>query len=198
MKFGSYFFFALVCCVLRSCAPAAKPYDNRNYIVDPGISSQVSKKLKSSDGKNASSLFFKAWQNDSIIAENLTHGKILSDCITMSDLEGDSLQITSFAGMFAGFGYRIVLFRDTAVVRFMQKSDTEIYALNKDDSLSFGVFVPCRSYKLTLSKKPEFKREQIIEGMIDLRSEDFYEVANGKINRYSMQIVGYFRVVVSE
>jgi hypothetical protein len=111
----------------------------------------------------------------------------------MTSLDGDTINITGFMGMFAGFGYQIALFKDTCIVRHFMKSDAEIYKLNKTDSLTFGVSVPCKTYKLTLTNKPSFKKGDIVEGVIELMSDEYYEVANGNERKYKMQLTGYFK-----
>lgn len=59
--------------------------------------------------------------------------------------------------------------------------------------MELGVSVPCKTYKLTLSKKPGFKEGEVLEGVIELTSDEYYEVANGKESKYRMQLTGYFR-----
>jgi hypothetical protein len=136
---------------------------------------------------------FKMLENDSVVADTYAQGKSIDECMMMSLLEGDTINITGFMGMFAGFGYQIALFKDTCIVRYLGKSDVETYKLNKTDSLAFGVSVPCKTYKLTLVNKPTFKKGDIVEGIIELTSNDYYEVANGKENKYRIQLTGYFR-----
>jgi len=113
--------------------------------------------------------------------------------MTISSLDGDTISITGFMGMFAGFGYQVALFRDTCIVRHFIKSDAEIYKLKKPDSLTFGVSVSCVTYKLILTNKPTFKKGDIVEGIIELMSDDYYEVANGNERKYKMKLTGYFK-----
>ena len=49
--------------------------------------------------------------------------------------------------MFDGFGFQILLFKDSCIVRHIIASDTPIYKLEKSDSLSFGLAVPCKDRK---------------------------------------------------
>ena len=96
--------------------------------------------------------------------------------------------------MFAGFGFYLDLFKDSCNITHLAKSDTEIYKLNKSDSiLSFGLVVPCKEKTLTLVNKPEFKVGEIIEGIIELTSQDYWEVANGHERKYKMQLKAYFK-----
>jgi len=192
-KLGTIFFLTLSFVTLTSCGQTSKPSNNSAYTVDNSVKAKVDKKVKSFNGVTMSSMDFRMYENDSLIGDTYAKGKSIDECMTMSTLQGDTINIVGFMGMFAGFGYQIELFKDTCIVRHFAKSDAEIYKLNKNDSLEFGVSVPCKTYKLTLSKKPTFKKGEIVEGIIELTSDDYYEVANGKESRYKMQLTGYFR-----
>jgi hypothetical protein len=163
------------------------------YVIDPSIKTLVHKKVTSFNGSTFTSMDFKMFENDSIVADTYTKGKSFDECLTQTSLDGDTINITGFTGMFAGFGYQIALFRDTCVVRHVIKSDVEIYKLNKTDSLAIGIFVPCVTYKLTLTNKPNFKKGDVLEGIIELISNEYYEVANGNERKYKMQLTGYFK-----
>ena len=186
---GSTFFLI----ALYSCEQTQKPIDNGNYVVDNSIISKVEEKVKSSGGVTRSSMDFKMFKNDSIIADTYSKGKSINECITIASLEGDTINIKGFLGMTAAFGFQIVLFSDTCIIRHFMKTDVEIFKYRKTDSLSFSVLVPCREYRLTLVNKPTFKKGDIIEGIIELTSDDYYEVVDGEENKYKMQLTGYFR-----
>lgn len=187
------FISTLFLIALSSCGQTPKGFDNCSYVVDPSIKARVDKKVKSFNGMTMSSMDFKMFENDSIIADTYAKGKSIDECMNMTSLDGDTIRIAGFMGMFAGFGYQIALFKDTCIVRHFAKSDAEIYKLNKTDSVNFGVSVPCKTYKLTLVNKPTFKKGEIVEGVIELMSDEYYEVANGKERKYRMQLTGYFK-----
>jgi hypothetical protein len=183
--------FLIVC---SSCGQTAtKSVDNGAYTVDPAIKAKVDRKVSSLNGVTTTSMDFKMFENDSVVADTYAKGKSIDQCMMMTSFDGDTINITGFMGMFAGFGYQIALFKDTCIVRHFAKSDAEIYKLNKTDSLTFGVSVPCKTYKLTLTNKPTFKKGDIVEGIIELTSNDYYEVANDKESKYKMQLTGYFK-----
>lgn len=188
-----HFISTLLLIALSSCGQTPKGFDNGSYVVDPGIKSKVDKKVKSFNGMTMSSMDFKMFENDSIVGDTYAKGKSIDECMTMSSLDGDTINITGFMGIFAGFGYQIALFKDTCIVRHFAKSDAKIYKLNKTDSLNFGVSVRCKTYKLTLTNKPTLKNGDIVEGIIELTSDEYYEVANGNERKYKMQLTGYFK-----
>jgi len=190
---STLFISAILLMTISSCGQTAKTVDNGAYVVDPNVKDKVDRKVKSFNGITMSSMDFKMYENDSIIGDTYAKGKSIDECMTMTTLQGDTINIVGFMGMFAGFGYQIALFKDTCIVQHFAKSDAEIYKLHKNDSLEFSVSVPCKTYKLTLSKKPTFKKGEILEGIIELTSDDYYEAANGKESRYKMQLTGYFK-----
>lgn len=179
------------------CGQTPKSFHNGSYVVDPSIKATVDNKVKSFNGVTMSSMDFKMFENDSIVGDTYAKGKSIDECMIMVALDGDTINITGFMGMFVGFGYQIALFKDTCIIRHFAKSDAEIYKLNKTDSLDFGVSVPCKTYKLTLSNKPTFKKGDIVEGIIELMSEEYYEVASGNERKYKIQLTGYFKMKLS-
>ncbi|MBL1162152.1 MAG: hypothetical protein D8M52_10630 [Chlorobi bacterium] len=192
-KLTKFFSLIFLLVAITSCGQTQKPFDNGSYIVDNSIKQKVDKKVKSYNGVTMSSMDVKLYENDSVTADTYSKGKSIDECMTFTTLDGDTINITGFAGMFAGFGYQITLFKDTCIVRHYAKSDAEIYKLHKTDSLEFGVSVPCKTYKLTLSKKPTFKKGEVLEGIIELTSEDYYEVANRGETKCKIQLTGYFK-----
>jgi hypothetical protein len=185
---STLFISTLLLIVFSSCgqAPGA-------YVIDPSIKTIVDKKVRSFNGSTFGSMDFKMFENDSIVGDTYSKGKSINECISMASLEGDTINITGFLGMTAAFGYQITLFKDTCIVRHFMKTDAKIYKYKKTDPLNFGVSVPCTAYKLTLISKPTFKKGDVIGGIIELTSDDYYEVANGSENKCKMQLTGYFK-----
>ena len=192
-KFAILFNPILLLIALSSCGQTQEPIDNGNYTVDYSIKTKVDNKVKSFNGAIMTSMDFRMFENDSIVVDTYSKGKSIDECLTMASLDGDTINITGFLGMTAGFGYQIAVFKDTCIIRHFMKTDAEIYKYKKTDSLNFGVSVPCSTYKLTLTSKPTFKKGDIVEGIIELTSDDYYEVSNGKEKKYKMQLTGYFK-----
>jgi hypothetical protein len=193
INISTLFISTILLLALSSCGQTPKSIDNGAYVVDQSIKAKVDKKVKSFNGVTMSSMDFKMFENDRIVGDTYAKGKSIDECMIMTSLDGDTINITGFMGMFAGFGYQITLFKDTCIVRHFAKSDAEIYKHHKNDSLEFRVSVPCKTYKLTLTKKPKFKKGDIVEGIIELMSDEYFEVANGNERKYKMQLTGYFK-----
>jgi hypothetical protein len=134
----------------------------------------------------------KVFTNDSLTFDSYAMKRSVQ-CEIIATSDNDTITIQTIAGRFDRFGFQILLFKDSCIVRHIIKSDTPIYKLKTSDSLSFRLSVPCNSYNLTLVNKPEFKKGEIIEGKIQLKSEEYYENRNSKDNKYKMEIYGYFK-----
>ena len=192
MRKTTIFTFMLISFLFTAYGQTQSGSNESAYQINGEIEEQIEEKVKTFNGVTKGSMDFKIYQNDSLIADTDSKGKSI-ECLLMTNLTSDTVNITGFMGMFAGFGYQIELFNDTCLVSYFAISDAEIYKLNKTDSLTFGVSVPCKSYKLTLTKKPIIKKGEIISGIVELESEEYFEVANGDENKYRVVLKGYFR-----
>jgi len=176
---------------LTSCLQAQQ--DNTNYKVDGNIKETVDNQTSSTNGVAMGHMEVKMFENDSLIFDSYGKDKKL-EFFTMTTIKNDTIHIIGFAGMFAGFGFYLDLFKDSCTITHLAKSDAEIYKLNKSDTtLTFGLSVPCPYKTLTLVNKPTFKEGEIIEGIIELTSQDFWEVANGHEKKYRMQLKAFFK-----
>jgi hypothetical protein len=197
IKYRFYARIAIACFCLISCTHTASVEPNAAYTINPSVKGEVAKKISSVNDIILGAIDYKLYENDSLIIDSHSTGKS-GECFTMASLKGDTINITGFMGMFAGFGYTIELYNDTCIIRHFSKSDAEIYKLHKNDPLNFTVSVPCRSYSLTLAAKPVFKKGEVAEGIIELMSEDYYEAANGEEKRYRMHLKSWFRTAPAE
>ena|SRR5690554_1041917 len=192
MKNTVIFTLILIYFLFSACGQTKSDSFKNTYQFNSKIKKQIEQKVKTFNGVTMGSMDFKMYENDSLIVDSDSKGKSI-ECILNSNLSGDTVSITGFMGMFAGFGYQIKLYKDTCIVSHFATSDAEIYKLKKTDSLTFGVSVPCKSYSLTLTEKPTIKKGEIISGIVELESEDYFEVANGVENKYRVVLKGYFR-----
>ena len=197
IKYCLYTGLAALYFSLISCTHTGSAERNAAYTVDPAVKSEVAKKISAVNDIVLGAIDYKLYENDSLIIDSQSTGKS-GECFNMASLEGDTIHITGFMGMFAGFGYTVALYKDTCVIRHFSKSDAEIYKLRKNDPLNFAVSVPCRSYSLTLAAKPAFKKGETVQGIIELVSEDYYEAANGEEKKYRMQLKSWFKAPPAE
>jgi len=179
----SLFFFT-------SCLQAQQ--DKINYKVDSSIKEKVNKQTSSTNGAALGHMEVKMFENDSLIFDSNGKDKKL-EFFTMTNMKKDTIHIIGFSGIFSGFGFYLALCKDSCSIKHFVKSDAEIYKMNKSDTtLTFGLSIPCLQKSLTLVKKPTFKEGEIIEGILELTSQDYWEVANGHERKYRMQLIAYF------
>ena len=168
-------------------------FDKTNYIVDRNIKENIDKHTSLTNGVAIGHMEVKMFENDSLIFDTYGKEKKL-EFITMTTIKNDTIHIIGFAGMFAGFGFYLDLFNDSCTITHLAKSDTEIYKLNKSDTtLSIGLSVPCLQKSLLLVSKPIFKEGEVIEGIIELTSQDYWELTNGQERKYHMQLKAFFK-----
>lgn len=108
---------------------------------------------------------------------------------------GDTTTVIGALGLFVKSGYRIDLVKDRFSVFYFTGSDIEMYKLNKaDTTLSLGIAVPAIGAQVTLTHKPSDHPGEEILGIVDLLSEDFYEVGNNGEAKDRIRLRAYFRV----
>ena len=184
-------FFGLLLFTI-SCAQTDKNEHSYSLSIDGSVKGEVEKNLTTYDKVIMGGMKCKMFENDSLIADTYKRDKS-SECILFASIDNDTINIRGQIGMFDGFGYSITLVKDTCFVLYYIKSDTPTYKVNKSDSLTFGVSVPCESYKLVLTNTPTFKKGDVIEGIIELTSEDYYETSNEQERKYKIHLTGYFK-----
>lgn len=173
---------------ITSCGQTQKKTVFKGYTIDNKIKQEVDKKVESFLGRTTSKVDFKMYENDSLIVDSYSKGKSF-DCITMSTLEGDTVNIVGFIGMSAALGFKISLFRDTSIVSYFESTDAIDTTYLSDSSLFTGT-INCKNYKLTLANKP--KKGEKIEGIIELTTDDYYQIKNGNRSKNKMYLKSYF------
>ena len=188
-------FLILILIAFNSCTQSPKPFDQKTYIIDSSITKQLDEKLNSSNGNTMTLTDIKLYKDDKIVEDTYTSGKSIDGgaVLISRSLTEEIIYMLGLIGASGNFGYKIILYKDTCTLGFIAKSDSAKYKLNKNDSLASGVLVHCKTAKLTLSKKPKPYAGEFVEGIIELTSEDYYEVVNRKESKCRMQLKSYFR-----
>jgi len=177
---------------LSSCGQG-QTTSKTGYKIDSDIQAQVDNQTMSSNDVVMGKMEIRMFENDSLIFD--TYGKDKKiEFFTMTTLENDTIHITGFAGMFVYFGFYLDIFNDSYEVTYLAKSDAEMYKYNKTDTtLTFGLSVPCSEPSLTLVSKPTFNNNDTVSGILEIKSNDFWEVSNGKEKKYRMELKAYFK-----
>jgi hypothetical protein len=164
---------------------------NLAYTVDPAVAAQVQAHMTSENKLSLGSVYVEILENDSNVMGKELMAKPLP-CMIITQRQGDTVLILGHVGMFTGFGFLVALFGDSCIVYQAANSDAPMYKLHKNDSLQFGVDVPCLRFSVTLANKPHFTKGEVIDGIVRLSSEEYYEVGNDGEKRVRMNIYRCF------
>ena len=192
MKKRALLCFALLAVFFSAGAQATARPEMQVYKVDARIKDTIAQKVWTVDGSSYSTIDLKIFMNDSAVVDTYTDGKSLEQAVALSRLHGDTLSITGSSILYTYFSYRIDLFKDACMVYFLTTSDIKDLKLKVGDALTDSIRIPCANYKVTLAQKPGFKNDEIIEGLIDLADADFYQVVDGKIIKYTINLKSCF------
>lgn len=174
--------FILLSMSLVSLGQNAK-HDSKSFAIDKHIEKEVESKISESQ--------FGEIEKDVLIYENtLIIDYFENDSLTISTKGkdkkvvfksffynyNDTLTIDGAYGLFEGVGFSIKIKNNKATVYHMLASDEfPSYSINENDSLEYRIEVPCTNTKLTLSKRPKLKNGEIIYGMVEFESENYYQ-----------------------
>ena len=113
------------------------------------------------------------------------------DCYTKSFLIEDTIYITGYMIGELGWGFQLILYKDSYIAASFGLSDGKIYKYNKSDTDSTNyIILPNVSQKVVLSKKPVFQDGEIIAGVIELKSIPYYYTNN---DRLTIDLKAYFK-----
>lgn len=94
----------------------------------------------------------------------------------------DTISIDGAYGLFGGFGFSIKLVDNTPTVYHMLAGDEfPEYSETKTGDLKLRIEVPCSDVKLRLSKYPKLKENDIIYGIVEFKSDAYYQ-GSGLVN----------------
>lgn len=173
---------------LASCGQTSLP-----YIVDPTIGKTVDENIKSTMTQTLNAIKSVQTINDTIQPENFGLGQNL-DAITDAYLSNDTIYIISaLAARDASFGYKIILTREKCVVKYFSVADENIFKIKKSDKSIRVITFECPINKLTLSQKTKFEIGEPLEGILELKTNDFWSVSNDKDTKVKQQLTGYFK-----
>ena len=113
----------------------------------------------------------------------------------------DTVYLAGFYGLFGGFGF-LIKWVDNKPFLYHSAAAEEwpCFAYTPDGLLEFRVDVPCTAAKAVLSKEPAFVEGEIIHGMVQFSSEEYYQVETvadgeeqGERLRIRMDMTIYFK-----
>jgi hypothetical protein len=166
-----------------------------SYIIDSTISKTVDENIKVPDFPDSLSSTIKSTVtiNDTALPENYGFGNNLPAMI-QAYLSHDTIFLTGFLmARKATNGYKIILTSDSYTVEYFAAADEGIFRVNKTDKPSHFINMICQTNKLTLSEKPQFKVGELIEGRIELTTNDYWSVGKKKNTKVKERLTGYFK-----
>ena len=168
-----------------------------SFIVDSTVSTIVDENIKLTDFPASSAMKSTETINDTAFAENYGFGKNFG-AITQASLSHGTIFITSFLmARKATFGYKIILTKDSCTIKYFSLADEYILKINKADKPSHLISFVCLTNKLTFSQRPRFKIGELIEGVVELTTNDFWSYNNGQNTKVKVKLTGYFKTNLS-
>ena len=162
------------------------PLTPTSYSVDKQIDTQLKKFSWIDTGTLKNSMTIKVfWNTNTFFNQTL-------DCYTKSYLIKDTIYIAGYMTGELGWGFQLVLVKDSCIAASFGLSDGNVYKYNKSDvdSMSF-ILLPNVSQKVTLSKRPSYQKGEIISGAIELKSVPYYyAVLDGE---FRIELKSYFK-----
>ena len=182
---------------------------NSDFIIDKTIEEEVNSKISESElGTSFDNLFL---VYDNILIADFYESDSISFSTKNSEKKmpfksffykrNDTISIDGAYGLFGGFGFSLkIIDNKPTLYHMLAGDDFPMYAMTEDGDLKFRIEVPCSDAKIILSKIPEAKDKEIIYGVVEFKSDPFYEAisinkdgdSNGrKKNQVAMKI--YFK-----
>lgn len=156
------------------------------YSVDKQVDLQLKKFPRVDTGILKNSMTIKVfWDANTFFNQSL-------DCITKSLIRNDTILIMGHMPGELGYGFELVLFKDSCIIVSFGLSDGKIYKYNESDTISTDfISLSSISQKLVLSKKPLFQKGEIVSGVVKLKSIPFYYTEFK--GRFRIELVAYFK-----
>ena len=161
------------------------------YSVDKQIDLQISKFGWVDTGTLKHSMTIKVLTDNNSFLNNTMFNQTL-DCYTTSFLKGDTINITGYMIGQLGWGFELVLYKDSCIAASFGLSDGKIYKYKKSDTDSIDlILLPNISQKVVLSRRPAFQPGEIVAGVIELKSIPYYYTGDG--SKYTINLKAYFK-----
>ncbi len=177
-------FYALAILIgIQSCGPA-NDKSVSIFEIDKAVESKVEEMISESKFGNQVQETFLIYDNilitdyyeDDSLVMSTKKNKQKMPFKSFFYARNDTVTIDGAYGLFGGFGFSIKFIDDKPIVYYMAAGDDfPTYSMTKDGGLEYRIEVPCTNTKLTLSSIPELKEEEIIYGMVEFESGEYYQ-----------------------
>lgn len=162
-----------------------------SYSTDKKIELDQKKVVFVDSGVLKKSMKIRVFWDDRVFFNNYDDDKAL-DCFTLSTIKNDTISIVGYMNGMLGYGFNLKLIGDSCIIATYALSDGEIYKRNPSDkSYTDFIELPGTVQKVVLSKKPMFKKGEVLTGHVQLKSVPFYyKDLEGK---FTIEIAAYFK-----
>jgi hypothetical protein len=156
------------------------------YTVDKQIDLHLKKFPWADTGTLKNSMAIKVfWDTNTFFDQTL-------DCFTKSFLRNDTIYIFGHMIGELGWGFKLVLFKDSCIAASFGLSDAKIYKYNKSDADSTDfILLPSITQSVILSKKLSFQKGEIIAGAIKIKSVPYYYTSSE--DKIKIELFAYFK-----
>ncbi|TKD61431.1 hypothetical protein [Flavobacterium sp. ASW18X] len=180
-----------------------------DFKIDENIKKEVDFKLSESEfGESFNELFLvydnvllaNFYENDSLIVSTIGKERKMP-FKSFYYVKNDTISIDGAYGLFGGFGFSIKFVGNKPMVYHMLAGDDfPEYSESADGQLKFRIEVQCTESTLTLSKFPEPNMNDVIYGIVEFKSKDYYSGAmlvdneeHGERKKTRMDMKIYFK-----
>lgn len=160
--------------------------------IDKKIKEKVDRKVSLEQSDIYGLFDLKIYKNDTLVFDTYQTNQSLKTRISATLIGSDTIAIIGNPHPF--YGFEIMIINDKVSVLYKQgKLAGNSYRLQPNEFWKSKIAVPCKSYNLTLVKKPEFRSKEELEGIVELQSDEYYELANSSVNKLKVSLTGYFK-----
>lgn len=191
-KLPAYFILLLATGIFISCKRIKRNVIYDNYTLDNTVSERVYNKLFKF---KVSHIYV---QDYILFEQDLATGKLVKN--ETKGIESwiggashdTSIVLSFFAGALPEFGCNLWLYRDRSNINAFIRADSAVYKILKTDTLASEIMIHKKFFTLALANKPAFQNEELVEGIFELTTADFYKVSGGREKKCHLQLKAYF------
>lgn len=189
-KIRCVLFLSLLIIGLFSSCEQPKRSKSAIYKIDSSVISTVNQKIAAFNGKSNACISFVMYEGDrAIIKEDNTAA------LSFTSFSKNIIAIDCLNGTNDGFGFFLMIGRDSSLVNFkvLSRNDSVLFKASEASTASPELLVKCMTSRVRLAREPGYVRGEVIQGIVELESEYFYEVRREKERKVKFKIEAYFK-----
>jgi hypothetical protein len=188
---GYIILITLACIVKISIGQTSSLVKATKYLVDKNVGERVKKFEYNKNGVLKRSMDINvSWGKGQFFGRNPSP----IDCFTKSFITNDTICITGHMGGNLGWGFKLYIIKDSCIVNAFALSDGDMYKYYVSDKKPRSLIIlSCIKQQLTLSKRPEFRKGEVVSGYIELASQPFYYYMEKENTRSDIKLRAYFQ-----